>query len=144
MYELPGVLTNHLTPPTQPEPATPNPGSAVAMADPPPIVARKPATEPGVLGAPVGPAGSGIVSPAPAVPHTTPAVLTGNASGVLQAANELKKAEPRFARLTLELRDSTLVVGGSAPLASDAWDLAKKLQTVPGVKQIAVAAVPQR
>src|SRR5262245_32998796 len=29
MYELPGVLTNHLTPATLPEPATPNPGSAV-------------------------------------------------------------------------------------------------------------------
>ena len=145
MYELPGVLTNHLTPPTQPEPATPNPGGAVAAAYPPgPVVVRKPATEPGVLGAPVGPAGSGFASPAPVVPHPTPAVLTGNASGVLLAAGEMKKAEPRFAKLTLELRDGTLVVGGSAPLASDAWDLAKKLQAVPGVSRIAVTAVAQK
>ena len=145
MYELPGVLSNHLTP-AAPEPAAPNPGAnQIAAAGPSKtVVVRKPAGEPGILGAPVGPAGVGSPAlPSPAV-NTAPAVLTGTAGGVLLAADAVRKTEPRFAALTLEWRGAILVIGGSAPQASDAWDLAKKLEAVPGVNRIAVAAVAQK
>jgi hypothetical protein len=142
-YELPGVLTNHLTPAVPlPEPA-PNPGAIVGADPPRPVVALKPAGEPGLLGAPVGPATPGSAKSAPALP---PAVLTGtppatDARAVLLAAHEVRKTDPRFAKLTVEVRDGTLTVGGSAALASDAWDFARKLRTVPGVSRVAVGAV---
>jgi hypothetical protein len=148
MYDLPGVLTNHLTPAAPlPESAPVNPAT-FASADPPgTVVVRKPPGEPGLLGAPVGPAVPGSV-PTPSLPPTTPVVLTGtvppvpgNANAVLVAAHEVRKADARFARLTVELREGTLVVGGSAPLAADAWDFAQKLRSVPGVTRIAVGAV---
>jgi hypothetical protein len=139
MYQIPGVLTNYFTPDSA-DPRPTNPGNAVAAAAPrATVVVRKPAGEAGLLGAPVPPAGAGQVA-AP-VPHNSPAILTGNADRVLSAANELKKQEPRFSNLTVELRGSILVIGGTAPAASDAWDFAKLAQSIPGVSRIAVAAV---
>ena len=160
MFDLPGVLTNHLTPTAPfPESAPVNPATTIAMADPPgAVVVRKPAGEPGLLGAPVGPAGPaapGSAAPTPvatpSLPPAAPGVLTGTlppvpgtANAVLAAAHEVRKADPRFARLTVEFRDGTLTVGGSAALASDAWDFAQKLRTVPGVTRVAVGAVAGR
>jgi hypothetical protein len=114
------------------------PHGGLAMADPPGIVvARKPSGETGILGAPVAPATPG----APPSPPATPGVLTGTANDLLAAAERVRKTEPRFAGLTVETRHDTLVVGGTAPQASDAWDFAKKLQTLPGVGRVAVGAV---
>jgi hypothetical protein len=145
LYTLPGVLTNHLTPAAPLPESAPVDPATFAAADPPvPVVVRKPAGEPGVLGAPVGPAASGSAIPTPALLPAVPGVLTGapgNASAVLAAVHEVRKTEARFARLTVEVRDGTLVVGGAAPLAADAWDFAQKLRSVRGVSRVAVGAV---
>jgi hypothetical protein len=142
MGDLPGVLSNQLPPPVSPFP----PHTSVAAANSnSTVVARKPALPlpdaVNILGAPVGPAGTNPPS-GPSTPTTAPGQLTGStAGGVLSAANEVKKAEARFASLTVELRDGLLVVSGSAPLASDAWDFAWKLRQLPGVSRVAVGSV---
>jgi len=143
MGDLPGVLSNQVPAPVSPFP----PNTSVAAANTnSTVVVRKPALIPGavnVLGAPVGPAGAGSITPGVSInPTTAPGQLTGStAGGVLSAAGEVKKAEARFASLTVELHDGVLVVGGAAPLASDAWDFAKKLRQLPGVSRVAVGRV---
>jgi hypothetical protein len=145
LAELPGVLTNQL-----PQAAPLPPDTSVAAAESSStVVARRVPTisgAAGVLGAPVGPVGSGIpVAAPPVVPATPPTRLTGTAPAaagdVLLAAGEMRKQDPRFAKLTVELHNGTLVIGGAAPLASDAWDFARKLQTIPGVSRVAVGTV---
>ena len=106
--------------------------------------------EPQTLGAPVGGAGK-TNTPAtapPTPPATAPGVLTATTppapvrvTDVLAAADEARKAEARFAKLTVEMRDGVLVIGGSAPQPSDAWDFAAKLRTIPGVTRVAVGNV---
>ncbi len=56
-------------------------------------------------------------------------------------ANEMRRTEARFTNLTVELQGGILMVGGSAPRASDAWDFAQKLRQLPGVSRVAVGAV---
>jgi len=138
MGDLPGILGNQ-----SPWPVSPFPASTVATAGSnATVVARKPALPvPGtanILGAPVGPAD---VFAQPTVPTTAPGQLTGSASGILSAANAVKKMEARFAGLTVEIRDGVLVVDGSAPQVSDAWDFAKRLQQLPGASRVAVGNV---
>jgi BON domain len=145
MAELPGVLTNQF-----PQAAPFQPDTSVASAADPnsTVVARRLPTAGGlgVLGAPVGPVGSGIaVAAPPVVPATAPGRLTGTtpaaAADVQFAVGEMRKLESRFAKLTVETRDGTLVIGGSAPLAADAWDFAQKLRTIPGVSRVAIGTV---
>ena len=144
MAELPGVLSNQLPAPVSPFPPNTNVAANDGNST---VVARKPAlTLPGatgVLGAPVGPAGSNASVPVtPAPPAIAPGTLTGsNAGGVLAAAGDVRKGEARFADLTVELSGGVIMVGGSAPLASDAWDFAQKLRKIPGVSRVAVGAV---
>jgi hypothetical protein len=138
MGDLPGILGN-----PSPQPVSPFPASTVAAADSnSTVVARKPAMPvPGtanILGAPVGPVDT---SAPPTMPTTAPGQLTGSASGILSVASAVKKTEARFAGLTVEIRDGGLVVGGSAPQASDAWDFAKRLQQLPGVSRVVVGSV---
>jgi hypothetical protein len=151
MPDLPGVLTG--TMPTSPFP----PGGAEAnrvAAKPGTVTALKPplpaGTAIGFLGAPVGASGKTNTAAAtpPPPPATAPGVLTGTTppapvrlADVLAAAGEARKAEARFARLTVEMRDGVLVIGGSAPQPSDAWDFAAKLRTIPGVTRVAVGNV---
>ncbi|MBA4063364.1 MAG: hypothetical protein C0501_06560 [Isosphaera sp.] len=131
MFDLPGPLTGALPTPL-PAPMAVDPGAKTT-------VALRPAGEPGVLGAPVGPGGPRRPGdPAPAV---APGVLTAAGDGVPAAVAEVRRADPRFARLTAEFRDGTVVVGGSAPAAADAWDFAAKLRTIPGVTRVAVGVV---
>lgn len=135
MLDLPGVLTG--TMPSSPfAPPVPDTAFAQNPTKPGTVVALRPAGEPGLLGAPVGAA----VAP-PFAPPATPGVLTANRGDLLTAADAVRGSEPRFAKLTVELRDGVLVVGGSAPLASDAWDFAQKLKSVPGANRVAVGAV---
>lgn len=144
MGELPAILGNPSTPPMSPFPQG---GKVVIGNADSTVVARKPALSSsgaaGLLGAPVGPAEPNTSSPViPPASAAAPGQLTGStAGGVLAAANEMKRTEARFANLTIELRDGTLVVGGSAPLASDGWDFAKKIQHVPGVSRVVVGTV---
>jgi len=138
--ELPGV-TNSLPAPVSPFP----PNTIVAAGESnSTVVARKPALAAGelnVLGAPVGPATT-PASPALTLPSTAQGTLTSaTAGGVLAAAIEARKSEPRFANLTVELHGGLLVVAGAAPRAADAWDYAQKLRGLPGVSRVAVGAV---
>jgi len=138
MYDLPGVLTGTVGP------SVPNTGngpsnSLMASADPSsPVVVRKPTAESGVLGGPVSPA-----TPSPVVVGSSPVpgTLTANRADVLATADIVRKADARFARLAVEIRDGMLVISGAAPLAADAWDYAEKLRGVPGVSRVVVGTV---
>lgn len=118
------------------------------------VVARKP-TAPGenVLLPPVGLPGTVPPVVAPLVPPAlppgmltsvppvvVPATVPGTAD-VLRAADAARKADRRFAGLTVELRSGTLVIGGTAAKASDAWDFAQELRRIPGVSRVAVGNV---
>jgi hypothetical protein len=141
MADLPGVLINPL-----PAPVSPFPANTVVVAAEPnsTVVAQKPPFGAGIgniLGAPVGPAGT--VGPvASATPTAVPGTLTSAPAGdILRAALEVKRTEARFANLTVELQGGVLMVGGSAPRAADAWDLALQLRKLRGVSRVAVGAV---
>ena len=54
-------------------------------------------------------------------------------------AAALRKADPRFARLTVELKpDGGLFVSGWSAKPSDVWDFATELRKVPGVVRVTV------
>ena len=141
--DLPGVLSNQVPPPVSPFP--PNTSVAATNANSTVVALKPPLSVPGagnILGAPVGPAGTNTSTPVvPPVPATAPGQLTGSTTGVLSAVNDVRKTEARFASLTVELQNGVLVVAGSAPRPSDAWDFARKLQQVPGVSRVAVGNV---
>lgn len=114
------------------------------------VVVRKP-DQPigGGLGAPVAPgAGSLPVSDSGREGYTVAGRLTGlpaaGPSDILTSAGNVKKIETRFANLTLELRDGVLVIGGSSPRGTDAWDLAEKLRQIPGVSRVVITANSSR
>lgn len=133
--DLPGVVS-----PARPLPTAaddrPPPGRTVVTLRPADPVA-------GLLGPPVGAVPAAGPTPGPYTPPAPPApgVLTARPGGVLGAAEAARKADPRFANLTLDLKDGTVVIGGTAARAADAWDLAQNLRTVPGVTRVAVGAV---
>ncbi len=153
MTELPGVLTPQPSAWGNAPPADFQNSNLVAAAQPRnTVVVRKPGDELGVLGAPVGPLGSGSVS-APggrnsfSMPSTAPGKLTAmpsqaTVSDILTSASNAKKIEARFAKLTVEMQDGILVIGGSAPRAADAWDFADKLRQIPGVSRVVIATAP--
>jgi hypothetical protein len=155
--ELPGVVPN---PRTGLASAAPAPSENVAAAVGPTgesaVVVRRPANPAGtgVLLPPVAAGGFGtvppivppVVAPPTAVlttgpPGPAPATVPGRPADVLTAAEAVRAADPRFAGLTVELHDGTLVIGGSAVRASDAWAFAQALRRVPGVARVAVGAV---
>lgn len=142
MQGLPGVLTNQIAPPLLSPPATNEPSGSK-------VVALRPPNSAPLLGAPVGAPGSrAVVSPSSAsVPATAPGVLTGGAlttERLLIAAGEVRRTDPRFAKLSVEMREEMLVISGQAAQPSDAWDFAKKLRTVPGVKRVVIGTVDSR
>lgn len=99
---------------------------------------KPPAPADGLLLPPVVP-GSGP-TPAPATP-IAPGVLTGRPGGPMEAAEAARRADPRFAGLTVVPKDGGLVVEGTARQAADAWDLARNLRNVPGAGWVAVGRV---
>ena len=124
------------------------PGVAPSAPEPPPAVAAAPiersrslkpsAPAENVLLPPVGASGG----PAPPTSRpSAPAVLTGHPAGPLDVAEAARRADPRFAGLTLTARDGGLVIGGAAGRAADAWDLAQNLRGIPGVGWVAVGPV---
>lgn len=52
-----------------------------------------------------------------------------------------RRADPRFARLTLDLRDGRVVIGGSAPDPAAAWDLAHRVAPLAGGRDVVVGRV---
>lgn len=151
LTELPGVLST-------PQPAGSmssnqvafGPGANTVVAQKPPV------STPGgnVLGAPVGSTGSGGGSSPVAVrdpsapPGTAPGRLTGSngaetlraAGDILTSAGNVKRSDPRFARLTIELKDGILLIGGTAPKAADAWAFADQVRQIPGVTRVVMGA----
>jgi hypothetical protein len=157
MTDLPGVLTGAM-PPSSPFPSNGGTNDSNRLATRSgngTVVALRPALPMGggleLLGPPVsGATKPSLPSPAAVPPPTTaPGVLTATlppeslapAGDLLAAAAALRKTEPRFAGLTVDLRDGVLVIGGSAPMAADAWDFAAKLRAIPGVNRVAVGSV---
>lgn len=157
--ELPGVLTGPQpagwsapATPTAQNPSlvavTPNSNTVVAQKPPPPAGGGL-----GVLGAPVSPVALGS-APAPIGVGgrdfmTVPARLTASGipaqpttNDILTSAGNVKKVEARFANLTIELNNGILLIGGTSPKASDAWDLAEKLRQIPGVSRVVIGAMP--
>ena len=111
------------------------------------VVARRP-TNPGdsVLLPPVGLRGTPAGSTVPPTPTGStvlpaPAVLTGASSNALATAEVARKADRRFAGLTLSFANGTLVIAGSAARMADAWDLAQELRRISGVPRVALGAV---
>lgn len=78
----------------------------------------------------------------PAAPTTV--VAARPPADVLTAAGTVRNTSKKFAALTVELRDGTLVIGGSAARAADAWEFAQALRRVPGVVRVAVGQVEVR
>jgi hypothetical protein len=145
---LPGVAL----PPTAPEgflpPVPPQPPSDLVVVAPKPVEALRPALPTGpavnVLGAPVAPGSIAKAQPLPTTAPAVPAALTGSpssagATDVQTAVAAVRKADPRFARLTVESKpDGGLLVTGWSAKAADAWDFAAELRKLPGVARVAV------
>ncbi|MDY3552749.1 BON domain-containing protein [Gemmata sp. JC717] len=140
---LPGVVV----PPAAPAGFAPNaplPPSAELVAVEPgkTVVVQHPSTlnaPVNILGAPVLPRASG----APDLPPgglTAPGALTGTGpkpADVLAAVAAIRAADPRFAKLTAELKPGgAVLVSGSVPRAADVWDFAGAVRKVPGVTRV--------
>jgi hypothetical protein len=102
------------------------------------VVTRRP-TNPGenFLEAPVAsqPGPPAAVSPYP------PGVLTTRPA-FADSVETARRSDARFAGLRAEFRDGgTVVITGTAPRASDAWDFAELVRGVPGVVRVAVGPV---
>lgn len=119
-------------------------------------VARRPANPiDNILLGPVGMPGSAASSPPPAVrssptasatlasvpPVPATATVPGKPVDVLTAAEHIRRADYRYARLFVELRSGTLVIAGAADRAADAWDLAQQLRQIPGIERVALGAI---
>jgi len=57
------------------------------------------------------------------------------------AAEAARKADARFANLTVSFANGTLVIAGTAARVADAWDLAQELRRIPGVPRVALGSV---
>lgn len=113
----------------------------VVVASRPPTLSAAPATDAGFLGAP-GSSRLGVLTTGSSPPLTAPAAtFPARPTDVLASADAIRKADARYAALTTELRDGTVVVGGRAARLSDAWDFAQALRRVPGVARVAVGGV---
>lgn len=134
---LPGVVASPRT--GQVEELTPPLGGTAAKVEPAgkPVVALRP-SNPGdsVLLPPVG-----AVPPA-RVATPAPSVLTsGRTAEALTLADAARKADPRYAALSVTFANGTFVIAGKAARAADAWDLAQELRRIPGVPRVAVGSV---
>ena len=151
LAELPGVVS-------PPRPATTSearpPDNAYAALTPPApvgteVVVRRPANlsvEPagGFLGVPEAfPSGrlSATLTAIGTPPAPTGTVFPARPTDVLASAEAIRNADARFTALAVEMRSGTLVIGGKAPRAADAWDFAQALRRVPGVARVVVGAV---
>jgi len=147
MPHLPGVLT-HIPQPPAPRAARSSAPQAESSTVGKPaevvVVRRPPVTGEGFLGAPVGAARGpdrsvfdpGEVTPADKI---RPSRLPD--AELMATVRRTKDREVRFANLTVEFQDGVLWIEGTAPLAADAWDLAQRLQAIPGVNRVVVGSV---
>jgi hypothetical protein len=155
---LPGVALAPAAPDGFLPAVPPEPPATLLASEAPNTVAARPALPPvSVLGAPVAPAGPGTVakvSPlpplapvapqAPALP-TAPGALTGatvtpaKAVDLQSAARAVARSDPRFARLTAELKpDGALFVSGWAVGVDTVRDFVTELRKLPGAGRVVV------
>ena len=112
-----------------------------------PVVAKvEPAGKPVVALRPMNPGDGVLLPPVEAVPKPTanpaPAVLTsGRTAEALTTAEDLRKADARYAGLSVAFSNGTFVISGKAARAADAWDLAQEVRRIPGVPRVAVGSV---
>jgi osmotically-inducible protein OsmY len=141
--ELPGMVASPKTGVV--EEYSPAPGennlAAVAPTETS-VVARRP-MNPGasVLLPPISLPNSKTSTAPATTTDPAPAVLTSRPADALASAETARKANPRFARLSVSLANGTLVVTGAAARASDAWALAQELRRIPGVTRVAIGDV---
>lgn len=139
----PGLPSLVLVP--RPESAPTTPRSALPRAAEKPDAAvtaqRIPAAN-GFLLAPVGPTGADPQAPPAALyptipPPAVPVVPVGTltSGGTAAGIDAARAADPRFARLTVDLRGGTAVIAGRSV---DAWDFAAAVRKVPGVERVVV------
>jgi hypothetical protein len=149
--ELPGVVASPKTGLVEEVTLPPESNLVAVVPRERTVVSLKPTT-PGdnILLPPVAPHGPVAPAVTPAVPPgtltsvppvTPPAAIPGRPGDALLAADAVRKADRRFAGLTLELRSGMLVIAGTAAKASDAWDLAQELRRIPGVARVALGNV---
>jgi hypothetical protein len=54
------------------------------------------------------------------------------------AVERVRRSDPRFSRLTFDLRDGRIVIGGSAADAAVAWEMARKVAPLVGDRDVVV------
>lgn len=74
-----------------------------------------------------------VLEPPPATPV--------RASAPQEADRDAWRRDPRFARLTVDVRSGTAVIGGQASAHSAAWELAEQVRTWPAVERVVVGRV---
>jgi len=132
---------------------TTSPGNNLLL---PPVVAPPNRAQPSPDGLPFSPLPPAVVAPvpitaappvasapeAPVLPRPAPAVGVGRSADLLQAVEAVRKAGPRYAGLSVALKDGgAIVITGSAARVADAWEFGEAIRSVPGVTRVAMGAI---
>ncbi|MFY7951584.1 MAG: hypothetical protein ACOVT5_03670, partial [Armatimonadaceae bacterium] len=70
-----------------------------------------------------------------------PTATPVRASAPREADGDVWRRDPRYARLTVDVRGGTAVIGGQAKAHSAAWELAEQVRTWPAVERVVVGRV---
>ena len=110
--------------------------------------------EPTAGRAPTGPAAGPVLIPPPGTPDDRPTNTERKADEPIArlldprpvdrpidyaAVERVRRGDPRFSRLTFDLRDGRVVIGGSAADPRAAWDLARQVAPLVGNRDVVVA-----
>ncbi len=131
-----------------------DPDTSAKQSFPPPLApASRVVAKPGYDGLPLRPRidpneaapGAPIaLSPRPVV-LLSPVANDANASVKdLDEWEKVRRAEKRFKDVTLVAQNGLLKINGVVPRMKDAWDLAEKLNSLPGVKQVILGDVAEK
>jgi hypothetical protein len=83
-------------------------------------------------------------------PPPPPAVLLAPVAADPRPADEpdalerVRRSEPRFKDVRLEAKGGLVKIAGTVPKMKDAWDLAEKLNALPGVRQVILGNVQEK
>jgi BON domain len=87
------------------------------------------------------PLGDELNRRAPATHLGDPVAVTNGTPVDYSAIERARRADSRFARLTFDLRDGRVVIGGSATDPAIAWELAKKVAPLIGDRDVVVGRI---
>jgi BON domain len=87
------------------------------------------------------PRGDDLNRRAPATHLGDPVAVTNGTPVDYAAIERARRADSRFARLTFDLRDGRVVIGGSASDPAIAWELAKKVAPLIGDRDVVVGRI---